>query len=59
MSRFGTGRWMLVIGVKVPLIMRKTVKEENRWKVNGDCYLHGVMHGEIFEKEKCDRMGIV
>ena len=50
---------MLVIGVKVPLIMRKTVKEENRWKVNGDCYLHGVMHGEIFEKEKCDRMGIV
>jgi hypothetical protein len=52
-------RVALVIGAKVPLVMSKMVRGGNRWEVNGDYYLHGVMHGEMFEKEKCDRMEIV
>jgi len=45
-------------GSSVPLILRKA-KESGAWQVVGDTYVHGAMHGEVFEESKCRRMLIV
>lgn len=41
----------LVKGAKVPLVLR--LKENAKWELIGDCYIHGIMHGEAFEVQKC------
>jgi hypothetical protein len=45
-------------GGKVPLILRET-KLKGEWTFVGDCYVHGVMHGEAFEESKCEPIVIV
>ncbi|KAK7433354.1 hypothetical protein QQZ08_000294 [Neonectria magnoliae] len=41
---------VLLEGRKVPLVIRAVGK---RWRVVGDCYVHGVMKGEAFSPESC------
>ncbi|KAK7414425.1 hypothetical protein QQX98_006703 [Neonectria punicea] len=48
-SRVGD-RVVLLEGRKVPLVIRPVGK---RWRVVGDCYIHGVMMGEAFSPESC------
>jgi hypothetical protein len=38
-------------GGRVPLILRQG-ENEDKWELIGDCYVHGVMHGEAFDKTK-------
>lgn len=53
------GDWIvLVVGAKVPLVLRKKAGLEGNWEVNGDCYVYGIMHGEMFQVGKCQRMEI-
>jgi hypothetical protein len=49
---------VLCKGSAVPLLLRK---EEGQgpggsWRFVGDSYIHGVMYGEYFTEEKCQRM---
>ena len=45
-------RIALLKGGKVPIVLRR-VCEGKQWNLIGDCYLHGAMHGEVFDEEKC------
>lgn len=47
----------LVKGSRVPLVLRP--REGNRWELMGDCYMHGIMHGQAFEEELCRELVIV
>ena len=47
----------IVKGAKVPLILRPV--EDTKWELIGDSYVHGIMHGEAFEEQKCKDMEIV
>ena len=47
----------IVKGAKVPLILRPV--EDIKWELIGDSYVHGIMHGEAFEEQKCKDMEIV
>ena len=47
----------IVKGAKVPLILRPM--DDAKWELIGDCYIHGIMHGEAFNKEKCEDMEII
>lgn len=47
-------------GAKVPLLIRRVTtaagqgkENEGVWTLVGECYLHGVMHGEAWSVEKC------
>jgi hypothetical protein len=40
----------LLKGGMVPLVIRKT---DNNFELVGDCYVHGIMHGEAFSEEAC------
>ncbi|CAF9940353.1 MAG: hypothetical protein HETSPECPRED_002390 [Heterodermia speciosa] len=44
-------------GGKFPLILKP--KEHERWELIGDCYVHGIVHGEGFEQCKCTEMEVV
>lgn len=41
----------LVKGSRVPIVLRPG--REGRWRLVGDCYMHGVMYGEQFKAEEC------
>lgn len=43
---------VLLYGGRVPLILRRVRKSE-KWNLIGDCYVHGIMKGEGFAREKC------
>ena len=43
---------VLLQGGRVPLILRRVRKSE-KWNLIGDCYVHGIMKGEGFAREKC------
>jgi hypothetical protein len=47
---------VLVQGGRVPLVLRP---RDHHWELLGDCYLHGIMHGEGFEEAKCEGINIV
>ncbi|KAI1376403.1 heterokaryon incompatibility protein-domain-containing protein [Hypoxylon crocopeplum] len=42
---------VLLQGHKTPVVARPV---DGRWKLLGDCYIHGVMEGEAFDQEKCE-----
>lgn len=42
---------------KVPLVLRQ--RKCGRWELIGDCYVHGIMHGEGFVEASCERLEIV
>jgi len=44
-------------GSSVPLIMRRT-EGEDEFRLVGDAYVHGVMRGEAFQEDKCQRMNL-
>jgi len=46
---------VLFEGGRLPLVVRKN---EEYWTILGDCYVHGIMNGEAFDKDKCDIMWI-
>lgn len=37
----------LLHGAKVPFVMRKL---DSAWRLVGECYIHGMMHGEVFKE---------
>lgn len=41
-------------GGKVPLIIRQRNIEKGGWELIGDCHIHGIMGGEIFNVDKCE-----
>ena len=43
-------------GGRLPLVVRR---EGERWRLIGDCYVHGIMQGEVFAEEKCKTMWFV
>jgi hypothetical protein len=43
-------------GYEVPLVMRQ---QGSRWRLIGDCYVHGAMKGEVFQEVKAERMWFV
>lgn len=42
-------------GGKVPLVLRK---DGDNWKLQSDCYLHGIMYGEAYDKAKLETVWI-
>ncbi|TGJ85655.1 hypothetical protein E0Z10_g3126 [Xylaria hypoxylon] len=54
-------RIFLVEGGMVPLVLREEQSEgttEKRYRLVGEAYVHGVMNGEAFKKEKCTTLTI-
>jgi hypothetical protein len=47
----------LVKGSRVPLVMRP--HKDDTWELIGDCYVHGVMHGEAFQEDECAEIMII
>lgn len=45
-------------GGKVPLILRRTTKD-GPYQFIGEAYVHGAMHGENFDLQKCEKILIV
>ena len=39
----------IVIGYNVPLLLRRAQGETRRFSLIGECYVHGVMDGEVVE----------
>jgi hypothetical protein len=63
-------RVVLCQGSKVPLVLRRVEVEAeahgstdregtDQWRLVGDAYVHGIMKGEGFDEERCDRMILV
>lgn len=56
---------VLCKGVKVPLVLRRKVGGENEvgvteeWELIGDCYVHGVMKGEVWDESRCQDLWLV
>jgi len=46
--------WCIFPGMKVPLILRR--REDGRYYLVGDSYIHGVMQGEVMEQLKEDKL---
>lgn len=44
-------------GAMVPLVLRK--KDEGRWELVGDAYVHGAMKGNAFVSQKCSEIVLV
>lgn len=47
-ARPGDQVWILA-GAKIPFVLRP--QENGKYVVVGDAYVHGIMHGEAFEKQ--------
>ncbi len=46
----------LLEGGRVPYVLRR----KGEWfELVGDCYIHGVMHGEIFDSTRCGQVWII
>jgi hypothetical protein len=45
-------------GVKVPLVLRPAAGS-SKWNLVGDCYIHGIMRGEVFDESICADFWIV
>ena len=50
-------RVALFKGGKLPFVIRP--KGDSGWELIGDCYIHGIMHGEAWDEAKCRRMKII
>ncbi|KAI1774487.1 heterokaryon incompatibility protein-domain-containing protein [Hypoxylon cercidicola] len=48
-------RIFLIKGSRVPLVFRPRGDE---WDLIGDCYIHGIMQGEAFDYNKCQKIKI-
>lgn len=48
---------VLFEGGRLPFMLRRSEKSQN-WELLGDCYVHGMMSGELFEQEKCETIWI-
>lgn len=46
---------VLLQGYRAPVAARRA---GNRWKLVGDCYVHGIMGGEVFDGGRCEAMEI-
>ena len=46
----------LLRGGMVPLVLR--ARGADQWELVGDCYVHGMMRGEAFVKERCQTLWI-
>ena len=47
---------VLVKGGRVPLVIRYETAEQDgshSWRLVGECYVHGVMDGEVFDPDAC------
>lgn len=53
------GDWIVVLaGTRVPFVIRPTGNlnhGQETWYIIGDCYLNGIMYGELFAGHKVDR----
>ncbi|SCO78223.1 related to heterokaryon incompatibility protein (het-6OR allele) [Fusarium oxysporum] len=49
-------RIALLQGGKTPYVLRKAGE---KWKILGDCYVHGIMSGEAWSDEKCVDIEII
>ena len=50
-------RVALFKGGKLPFIIRPN--GASGWEIIGDCYIHGIMHGEAWDEARCEKMKIV
>jgi hypothetical protein len=48
---------VLCRGNSVPFVLRRVPDDED-WNLIGDCYVHGIMHGEAFSLEECHEIWI-
>ena len=48
---------VLLKGGRVPYVLREAGR--NKFELIGECYVHGVMHGEAFDAERCKHMIII
>lgn len=48
---------VLLSGGKVPYLLRKIGR--NEYEFIGDCYLHGVMYGQLWDADKCDEITLL
>jgi hypothetical protein len=48
-------RIALFVGGRVPLIIRES---GDAWELIGDTYVHGIMHGKVFDQARCQEMFI-
>lgn len=46
----------LLNGSRAPIIARQRHQKSIRWKVVGEAYVHGIMHGEAWDPGKCEDM---
>ena len=44
---------VVLCGGKTPYIMRPSKKQERAYTFLGEAYIHGIMHGEVFERKSC------
>ncbi|KAM0541958.1 hypothetical protein ACHAPJ_013020 [Fusarium lateritium] len=49
-------RIVLLQGARTPYVLRKAGE---KWKILGDCYVHGIMSGEAWSDEKCIDIEII
>ncbi|QIW98182.1 hypothetical protein AMS68_003700 [Peltaster fructicola] len=49
----------LVCGSRVPLLFRPQPARSGEYKLVGGCYLHGAMHGELFNETSCSWFRVV
>lgn len=50
------GDWIGVFaGGKVPLVIRQ---DGSHWQLIGECYVHGLMKGEVWDEGKCEKLWI-
>jgi hypothetical protein len=50
-------RICLLKGCSVPLLLRPSSgngSDQKQWTLVGECYFHGVMHGELYDEAKCE-----
>jgi hypothetical protein len=50
--------WLLM-GAKVPFVLRRDAEGGSRYRLVGEVYLHGFMHGEALDTEVKERVGLV
>jgi hypothetical protein len=49
---------ILLEGGKTPYVIRNTTRE-NEYQFVGDCYIHGIMHGERWDKGMCKKITLI